>query len=506
VTANVSIESAGSSAKGPSREHRLLGLGLTTFGLYIINALLQQALATPSGSGVAARQALLYGLYLLVTVGTFALYWMLLAMCRRGELTQNRPRAVALGMACVLQAVLAMLTPRLSQDMLTYIAQGLLGMLPGHSPLAEPASAAQFTLPGAALIPAGWRPDVAPSAYGIIWIAIETASVRLAGGNLQVAMWLLKGVVLAASLLTALMLGRFLGRVAPHARQLGVLAYLWNPLILVELAGEGHNDALMVLFAVAALAACAAGQVTASVLAQLSGVLTKYVNLLLVPPQLVYLWRTRRGGGARLILEIAAGVVIAGALAAALYAPLWIGLHSFAGTVQQGAPVSSASLFGIINWVLRRSSLAPFAAPITVAAVGLPSLVFIVWISLGVRDALGLAHACAWIAVVFVLVTAPLYWPWYACLPVSLLIAADVRRYLWVIFMLCVLARMVAPLELLQVQGLLSMPLAKGTMTGLGTTLPLVVLLVWVVRRARPAVRASARSKGLATDGSSAAE
>jgi hypothetical protein len=466
---------------------RLLWLGVATFSLYGASELLESAIAHPSAGDGLQRQGLLYALYLLVTAGILGSYGAILAIGCRGELARRQPRALALGMACVLQVVLAVLPPQLSQDILTYTAQGLLGMH-GHNPMAEPATAARLALHATDLAAAGWRDDDTFTPYGIIWTWIEMGMARLAGGSVPITVLLLKGVALAASLLTAFMLGRLLERVAPRMKHLGVLAYLWNPLLLVELAGEGHNDALLLLCAITTLSACAAGRPGVSVLAQLCGVLTKYVTILLLPPQLVYLWRTRQGGRARLILEMLAGMLIAGALAAVLYAPVWIGLQSFTGLAQQATPMSSASLFGMINWALRRSPLMPLAGGIAMAAVALPTVALIAWISLGVRDIADLTRAFAWIAVLYVLVTAPVYWPWYTCLPVMLLLAADPRRYLWVVILLSAVARAVAPLDLLQVHGFLSMPIAKGLMTGLGTTLPLLVLLAWLVLRDAPAV------------------
>jgi len=70
-------------------------------------------------------------------------------------------------------------------------------------------------------------------------------------------------------------------------------------------------------------------------------------------------------------------------------------------------------------------------------------------------------------------------------MPVTLLIVADTNRYLWLIVLLSVVARLGAPLDLLREHGLLQMPLSRGGLTGLGTTLPLLVLLVWVLRRVR---------------------
>jgi hypothetical protein len=206
--------------------------------------------------------------------------------------------------------------------------------------------------------------------------------------------------------------------------------------------------------------------------------------VLFAPAQLVFLWRNRRQGIPGLIGQITAGTVAAGALGALLYSHWWLGLHSFAGTLEQGQPLSSASLLGVINWSLRRSAFAPVAGPLTAALVSIPTIAFVLWMSLRVRDAASLARAFAWIAVVYLLVASPAYWPWYAALPVTLLIAADTQRFLWIMIMLCVVARVVAPLDLLQLQGVLSMPLAKGAMTGLGSLLPLLVLVAWYVRAA----------------------
>src|ERR671934_246259 len=53
-------------------------------------------------------------------------------------------------------------------------------------------------------------------------------------------------VVVAASLGSALLIWKILGDVRPGHQFVGTLAYLWNPLIVVEVATEGHNDSLVV--------------------------------------------------------------------------------------------------------------------------------------------------------------------------------------------------------------------------------------------------------------------
>jgi Gpi18-like mannosyltransferase len=287
-------------------------------------------------------------------------------------------------------------------------------------------------------------------------------------------MVLLKFVVVAASLGTAYFIWSFLGRTSPSTQILGVLAYLWNPMILAEFAGEGHNDALIVLFVIAALAACAAGRPATSMVAQMLGILTKYISLMFCPAQLVFFWRTRRGV-ARLALEVAAASTFVAAIAIALYSHLWAGSHTFDGLLRRAQPISSASPFGAVNWILRRSPWASVAAPLTVACVTLPLLVLVAWVSWKVRDAADLARAFAWISLGYVLVASPDYWPWYACMPVTLIIISDVSRLLWLAILMSFTARLCAPLDVIRDHGFLGMVASKGALTGLDATLPLTI-------------------------------
>jgi hypothetical protein len=371
------------------------------------------------------------------------------------------------------------------------MAHGMLGLTPGDNPLLQPAEQASHTAIGDALARAGWHGEIGISPYGIVWTQIEIATMQLCGTRLTAALLVFKSLVAALSLASAFCIWLFLGCVRPSAQLYGTLAYLWNPLILVELAGEGHNDALMLFFVTAALLACAYKRPTASLLAQCLAVATKYVPLLFLPAQLVYLWRQRRSTAdlARAVLT-ALGLTLI--ILAALYAPLWAGAHSFDGLLHRAAPLSSASPFGGINWILRRSPWAAAAAPLTLAAVTLPLLVLIARSSLVVHDAFDLARAFASIALGYALFASPDYWPWYACLPVVLLIAADMRNLFWLVMLMSIAARLTAPLELLRDHGHLTMIAAKGALTGLGATLPLAALAVWIVLQRRRAASKSA--------------
>jgi alpha-1,6-mannosyltransferase len=416
----------------------------------------------------------------------FSAYRAVLTLCANGALASGRARRWALGLPCVATVMLVFNMPALSEDVFSYMAHGFLALVPGGNPLLLPAEAAADTAIGPHLAAVGWHGVIGITPYGIVWTQIEVAVMKVCGTHVALALILMKSVVAAASLGTAFCIWVFLGHTAPSRQLWGTLAYLWNPLFLSEFAGEGHNDAVMMFFVVAALAACGARRPIPSMIAQLLGFFTKYVPLIFCPAQLMYLWRTRRSMG-RLALEIVAAVVITGVVVALLYQPLWAGAHSFEGVLRRGEPISSASPFGIIDWVLRRSPLASHAGPLTVLFATLPLLAIAAWVSWRVQDAAGLARAFAAIALAYVLVASPDYWPWYSCLPVALLIAADVGGLFWLVMLMSITARLCAPLDLIRDHGFVGMHAAKGALTGLGTTLPLLGLVVWLVMDKRRA-------------------
>src|SRR5262249_14672797 len=177
------------------------------------------------------------------------------SMCRAGEL-QGRTRAWALAVPVFINLMLVPMVPRLSQDLFSYMAHGLLGVIPGANPLTQPAEAVRDAVVGAHLVEYGWHtyPGVTP--YGILWTRIEVAIAALSHGDVFTGMLLFKAVAVTASLASAALIWAVLGRLCPRLQLFGTLAYLWNPLVLMEFAGEGHNDAVMIFFVLAALLAC----------------------------------------------------------------------------------------------------------------------------------------------------------------------------------------------------------------------------------------------------------
>ena len=477
-------------------ERRLLGIIVASLGLYIATWLLERAIfgnrlpvpasvADPANAG--NRTLLLWQMtsYAVVTVFIFWAYLMVMRMCRRGEIYHGLARRLAFAGPVLLNLLCFAWLPLLSDDAFSYLAHGVLGLIPGHNPLLEAPEAVRHTIVGSRLSAFEWRvpPDITP--YGVLWTRLEMAVAKLCAGNVVAAILAFKAIALAASLGSARMIWLILGRTHPNLQLQGTLAYLWNPLIIIEFAGAGHNDALMVFFSIAAMAACVAYRPTISIIAQLLGAMTKYTSLLFLPAQLRYLWHSRRSA-AQLTLQVATAIAVTVAVALILYAPLWTGLHTFQGIVRRADPVNTVSLASAVARVLRHSPLEPIAGPIAMAVVTVPLVVLVAWTALQVKNAADLGRACAWISLAYLLVASPDYWPWYACMPIAWIMIGEPSRLFWLALMMSLMARLVAPVEILHTHGYLSWPVSKAITAAMGSLIPLIALAGWLWRQRQP--------------------
>jgi len=423
----------------------------------------------------ASRLLLQGGAYYGATLLLFALYAWILILCRRG-LLDGRARVLALLFPVLFNAGLLLGHPYQSIDALTYVAHGYLGNLPDANPYTTTAAAVRATDFARQLAPFGWLPVHGLTPYGPLWTHLEIAVVK-ATGHVPTALVLLKAVVVAASLGCAALIWRILGRVRPEDQLFGTLVYLWNPMIVVEFAAEGHNDALMVLCLLASLALTVSARPALSVAASVLGVLVKYLPVIFLPAQVVYLWHTRRDRP-RLAVGLLLGLLIGAGLAVVLYWPFWAGLRTFEGVRLQGQPLVSPSPSGGLYWYLLHALPPAEAARLTLRVLAGAFAAFVLVASWRARDAAGLLWACASIALAYVLVASTHYWPWYASLPLALVALVPRGIFLPAALVLTLCSRLVAPMSTLFTNGFLGAGVALQLKISVGVTVPFVFLLL----------------------------
>ena len=466
---------------------RVAFIGLASGALYLVVYVAQWAVfrngLSQEVAGVLVRGAPADGSRLLLQGGgyygatllLFALYAWVLILCRRGLLRDDRARTLALLFPILFNAGLLLGHPYQSIDALTYVAHGYMGTMPDVNPYTTTAAAVRATDFARQLAPFGWLPVHGLTPYGPLWTHIEVAVMKVAG-DVPTALMMIKTAVVAASLGCAALIWRVLGRVRPEDQLFGTLVYLWNPMIVVEFAAEGHNDALMILCLLASLALTVSARPALSVVASVSGVLVKYLPLVFLPAQVVYLRHSRRSRS-RLAADLLLGLLIGAVLAVALYWPFWVGLGTFEGLRLQTQPLVSPSPSGWLYWYLLHALPPAEAARITLRALAGVLVASVLALSLRARDAIGLFRACAGIALVYVLVVSTHYWPWYASLPLALVALVPRGVFLPAVLILSLCSRLVAPISTLYTNGFLDAGVALNLKMSVGVTAPLVVLL-----------------------------
>ena len=457
-----------SEAQPASSSPRIVAIGLATVGLYLLMQNSQRAIS------LGTRPVLHLALYWATIVVLFMLYVRLLVSYVKLRPRTAILRGLVLGVPLLINCMLLVSPPALSIDSFSYISHGYLAAELHRNPYAEPSSLVAATPLGQELEDYGWRPVHPVTPYGPLWTHAETIVVRFVS-DVSAELILLKTVAVVCSLGSAWMIWLILGRVAPQNRWFGVIAYLWNPLIIAEFAGEGHNDSVMIFFTLLGLFLTLVRRSATGTLALSLGVLTKYLPLMIVPLKAAYEWRVLRPDR-YLVLRWCSSVFVAATLAALLFAPFWIGSQTFAGIQLTGRPGHTGSTQTVIVEALSR--IAPgWNAETTVLFVALGVFVaFLGLQTLTVVDTDSFLKACAWTAVAYVLFAAPSFWPWYATLPVALLALNPRQTSLWILVALSLGARLVAPLDQLYVHEIIGRPTYFLSVWLGGVALPLTIL------------------------------
>ena len=184
-----------------------------------------------------------------------------------------------------------------------------------------------------------WANTASP--YGPAWEVPAAAMSVLAGDDLWTNLLLFKGLVIGAYIVAALALWGTLRRLRPEWAARGLLLFAWNPLILFETAGNGHNDMVMIAWMLVALYLLARGGRWAlfAPAALMGAALVKFVPGLLLLPLLAVLWYEAGplpDSLRRRLTRVSVGAGLAALTAVVAYAPFWHGTATI-GALARGS-------------------------------------------------------------------------------------------------------------------------------------------------------------------------
>ena len=237
--------------------------------------------------------------FLLSIFGAFSLYLAAWRITARWPQTARRPAARRLWpivMVSTLVAVtLLFMYPITATDLFDYVFHSRIFVHYGQNPLVVAPSV--FTGDSFYRF-VTWRSQ--PTPYGALWVLLTAPGTYLAGNDLILNLYAMKLAMMAAHLGTTLLVWAILGRTQPGHQMAGTLLFAWNPLVLFETAGNGHNDMLMMFFTLLAVYLLVRKKWLWVLPALLVAVLVKYAVVLLVLPFLIYCLKAQNGWRNRL--------------------------------------------------------------------------------------------------------------------------------------------------------------------------------------------------------------
>jgi alpha-1,6-mannosyltransferase len=277
------------------------------------------------GDALHGRRELFLALYGAPLVAASAAFVALLAALARHHAALDARTATRLARwATAFAALCALASPVLVQDFWLSAAWGRMsahGMNPYYVPPTPEALAA---------IPLDYHGMT--MTYGPLWAIIAAGVMWLAGGSVLLAGALFK-LVLAGAWVGVVWLVRAIVRDRPAWEQCVAVAIAgWLPLGPMQIAGDGHNDVVMIVLVLAWLRRLEMGRRVSAALALAGSVLAKYISAPLFALDLAHHLRS----GRRPPLRYAPQALAAALLAAALFAPFVRSLGFFGGAASMG--------------------------------------------------------------------------------------------------------------------------------------------------------------------------
>ncbi|MCB0196600.1 MAG: hypothetical protein KDJ65_31900 [Anaerolineae bacterium] len=213
--------------------------------------------------------------------------------------TRNAERHIKLlilGFGLVFSFTLIWLYPITANDLFRYVLRGRIWAVHGESPMITPPEAFPDD-PYAAF--AGEFGDWV-SGYGPLWEIIVQVPLRLGAVDMVPGSVGLKFIVLLFYLMSAILLGWFI--IPEKGTSLTALTFFaWNPLILIQGPGNGHNDMVFMALMVLGLVLWQRKLWWAAALALALSALAKASALLLIPLFGVALLRQEKTWSQRII-------------------------------------------------------------------------------------------------------------------------------------------------------------------------------------------------------------
>jgi hypothetical protein len=212
----------------------------------------------------------------------------------------------------------------------------------------------------------------APSPYGPVWQVLSLGAYILSGGDFLRQVYALKILMILAYLGSTALIYLILKQRQPRWAVAGTIAFAWNPLVLLAVAQNAHNDIVMIFFLIAAVwallhpaqraPALRTGRERSTAKSKdviyllliclflAMSILTKFITIVVVPFFLLALMSRGQRWPDRFTRLIGSSLLI-GALVVIGMLPLWPGWETWA--LVQGADSAGRSILALLILTLK---------------------------------------------------------------------------------------------------------------------------------------------------------
>ncbi|QEC49869.1 glycosyltransferase [Baekduia soli] len=247
---------------------------------------------------------------LLTTALAFAVYAAALRACWRREATPRRLALVA-GGALVFFALTVVALPTLNTDIYEYMATGRVAAVHGADPYAVAADAFPGD-PAYAYTDRRYTSIPGDNKLGV-WTLLDVGLAKVTGRQVVDGLVAYRVALALCGALSLLLIVLLLRRLYPRAQLAGVVAYGWNPIVIM--GAPTKVDSVMVALVLAGALALVAGHRRVGAVGMVLSALVKLVTLPLVAVRWVGLLRRHRWA------ELALEAALVAVTVAVVYAP-----------------------------------------------------------------------------------------------------------------------------------------------------------------------------------------
>jgi len=295
--------------------------------------------------------------YVLGLGALFVLFWRALRIVQGAHV----PLRLVLFFGILFGLILVWLYPITANDLFRYVLRARLRVVYGANPYLVPLS--DFPDDPLLSFAGEWAGHLSP--YGPAWELLAEGVARLGFQGLVSGALAYKVVVLLAYLACT---GLLIWGTKGDAQ--AVLLFAWNPLVLIQGPGNGHNDLLMLAWALLGLLFWERKRSWAlAVVGVTLAVLTKLAAALLAPLLMIAVLRGRRGWWRRAAVLLGAGG-LALVVTVLSYIPFWPIWESLSGVLEELSRSYTYTIAALLRMILRELMSNEVALAISRTLVG----------------------------------------------------------------------------------------------------------------------------------------